>query len=226
MKVELTGPAGRGVLDEYTCSYDAGGGGTMDYDTLQSMEMPMPMPHTRITSPTCEDLGIPRENDVIDGPMPPAYYIGGQPNMHMPNLKYEPNRVGPNDPFSPFCQIPLPHPFGQYDYGLEPAFIRKRNERERERVRCVNDGYSRLRDHLPMENKDKRISKVETLRAAIKYIKSLQGLLNETHSNPKKRPAKDDIKDNENEENTEYKKPPAKRRALQNKTPSNSNSNS
>ncbi|XP_057710083.1 uncharacterized protein LOC130927951 [Corythoichthys intestinalis] len=62
-------------------------------------------------------------------------------------------------------------------YSLEPAFIRKRNERERHRVRCVNEGYARLRERLPMEFDDKRLSKVETLRAAIQYIKHLQSLL-------------------------------------------------
>lgn len=64
-----------------------------------------------------------------------------------------------------------------YDYSFEPAFIRKRNERERQRVRCVNEGYARLRQHLPYELEDKRLSKVETLRAAISYIKHLQEVL-------------------------------------------------
>ncbi|NXY87620.1 ASCL4 protein, partial [Alcedo cyanopectus] len=73
--------------------------------------------------------------------------------------------------------IPFPGYMGVYDYPFEPAFIRKRNERERQRVRCVNEGYSRLREHLPKEFADKRLSKVETLRAAISYIKHLQSLL-------------------------------------------------
>ncbi|EPY77444.1 Achaete-scute-like protein 4 [Camelus dromedarius] len=63
------------------------------------------------------------------------------------------------------------------DGAFEPAFLRKRNERERQRVRCVNEGYARLRDHLPRELAAKRLSKVETLRAAIGYIKHLQELL-------------------------------------------------
>ncbi|XP_012500155.1 PREDICTED: achaete-scute homolog 4 [Propithecus coquereli] len=61
--------------------------------------------------------------------------------------------------------------------AFEPAFLRKRNERERQRVRCVNEGYARLRDHLPRELADRHLSKVETLRAAIGYIKHLQELL-------------------------------------------------
>ncbi|XP_019370870.1 PREDICTED: achaete-scute homolog 4 [Gavialis gangeticus] len=76
-----------------------------------------------------------------------------------------------------FSYMPFPGYVGVYDYSFEPAFIRKRNERERQRVRCVNEGYARLRDHLPKELADKRLSKVETLRAAISYIKHLQSLL-------------------------------------------------
>ncbi|XP_058017639.1 achaete-scute homolog 3 [Ahaetulla prasina] len=69
--------------------------------------------------------------------------------------------------------------FGRCDYSCSPAFIRKRNERERQRVKCVNEGYAKLRHHLPPEYLDKRLSKVETLRAAIKYIKFLQSLLSD-----------------------------------------------
>lgn len=67
--------------------------------------------------------------------------------------------------------------FGVYECPFEPAFVQKRNERERQRVRCVNQGYAKLREHLPGHNATKRLSKVETLRAAIRYIKYLQGLV-------------------------------------------------
>lgn len=67
--------------------------------------------------------------------------------------------------------------FSVYECSFEPAFIQKRNERERQRVKCVNQGYAKLRDHLPGQSADKRLSKVETLRAAISYIKYLQGLV-------------------------------------------------
>lgn len=66
---------------------------------------------------------------------------------------------------------------GVYECPFEPAFIQKRNERERQRVKCVNQGYAKLRDHLPDASADKRLSKVETLRAAIRYIKYLQSLV-------------------------------------------------
>ncbi|KAM8974692.1 achaete-scute homolog 4-like [Pelodytes ibericus] len=76
-----------------------------------------------------------------------------------------------------FSYLPFQSHLRLCDYSLEPAFIRKRNERERQRVRCVNDGYAQLRQHLPQDMAEKRLSKVETLRAAISYIKRLQGLL-------------------------------------------------
>ncbi|KAH6923393.1 hypothetical protein HPB50_000934 [Hyalomma asiaticum] len=86
---------------------------------------------------------------------------------------------GPTDPFAPECKIPLPVPYSPFDCWLEPTFIRRRNERERQRVRHVNDGFERLRSRLPLppRDKDRRLSKVETLRYAISYIKHLQKLL-------------------------------------------------
>ncbi|KFM60513.1 Achaete-scute-like protein, partial [Stegodyphus mimosarum] len=83
------------------------------------------------------------------------------------------------DPFAPQCKIPLPTPFSPYEYWLEPSFIRRRNERERQRVRNVNDGFERLKSHLPIssKDKDKRLSKVEILRMAIRYIRNLQDML-------------------------------------------------
>lgn len=77
------------------------------------------------------------------------------------------------------CLAPFHHHghFSLYECPFEPAFIQKRNERERQRVKCVNQGYAKLRDHLPGQSGDKRLSKVETLRAAISYIKHLQGLV-------------------------------------------------
>lgn len=73
-------------------------------------------------------------------------------------------------PRRPYLPLPL-------DGAFQPAFLHKRNQRERQRVRCVNEGYARLRDHLPRELAGRRLSKVETLRAAIGYIKHLQELL-------------------------------------------------
>ncbi|KJH50680.1 Helix-loop-helix DNA-binding domain protein [Dictyocaulus viviparus] len=83
------------------------------------------------------------------------------------------------DPFDPEASVPLPYQLDEQPYSTS---VWKRNERERYRVRCVNNGYETLRKHLPVSDVDKRISKVDTLRLAIRYIKHLEALLkNEDH---------------------------------------------
>ena len=54
--------------------------------------------------------------------------------------------------------------------------ISRRNERERRRVRNVNNGFQELRKRIPQG--EKKLSKVETLRKAVEYIKNLQEMLN------------------------------------------------
>ncbi|VDO61978.1 unnamed protein product [Heligmosomoides polygyrus] len=88
------------------------------------------------------------------------------------------------DPFDPEASVPLPYQLDEQPYSKS---VWKRNERERYRVRCVNNGYETLRRHLPVSDvgtdfSDKRISKVDTLRLAIRYIKHLEAVLkNEDH---------------------------------------------
>ena len=52
---------------------------------------------------------------------------------------------------------------------------------ERHRVRCVNEGHARLRRHLPQELEDKRLSKVEILRAAITISNTWGACWTRTH---------------------------------------------
>lgn len=66
--------------------------------------------------------------------------------------------------------------------GPQPAAVARRNERERNRVRLVNLGFATLRQHVPNSSKNKKMSKVDTLRSAVEYIKRLQELLGETTS--------------------------------------------
>ncbi|GIY56380.1 achaete-scute homolog 1a [Caerostris darwini] len=61
-----------------------------------------------------------------------------------------------------------------------PNAMARRNERERKRVRLVNHGFATLRQYLPQGNSRKKLSKMETLRSAIDYIKQLQYLLDPT----------------------------------------------
>lgn len=62
----------------------------------------------------------------------------------------------------------------------QPAAVARRNERERNRVRLVNHGFATLRQHVPNSTKNKKMSKVDTLKSAVEYIKRLQELLGET----------------------------------------------
>lgn len=56
----------------------------------------------------------------------------------------------------------------------------RRNARERRRVKLINLGYETLRDHVPAGIENKKLSKVDTLRSAVDYIKQLQDLLSVT----------------------------------------------
>lgn len=67
-------------------------------------------------------------------------------------------------------------------FQVEPSAVARRNERERNRVRMVNDGFSCLRQHIPYFPDKKKLSKVETLRCAVAYIKHLQDLITEHDS--------------------------------------------
>ncbi|KAF1763721.1 hypothetical protein GCK72_003666 [Caenorhabditis remanei] len=80
------------------------------------------------------------------------------------------------NPFAPEATVPLPIEL-EDQFGPYSSSVWKRNERERCRVKNVNDGYERLRKHLPIHFDEKRISKVDTLRLAIRYIRHLDNLL-------------------------------------------------
>ncbi|XP_024863520.1 achaete-scute homolog 4-like [Kryptolebias marmoratus] len=97
--------------------------------------------------------------------------------LRLPALHIQAAYLDPGFPCRPLPRFPFHVALGACEPHFEPAFIQRRNERERHRVRCVNEGYARLREHLPRELDERRLSKVETLRAAIDYIKHLQRLL-------------------------------------------------
>lgn len=75
--------------------------------------------------------------------------------------------------------------FQNLGYSLpqaNPASVHRRNERERNRVKLVNLGFANLREHVPNGAKNKKMSKVDTLKSAIEYINELQRLLEEYQS--------------------------------------------
>ena len=60
--------------------------------------------------------------------------------------------------------------------------VARRNERERNRVKLINMTFATLREHIPNDckiGKSKKMSKVDTLKAAIDYIRYLQDLVDE-----------------------------------------------
>ena len=60
---------------------------------------------------------------------------------------------------------------------MQTPSVSRRNARERNRVKQVNNGFHTLRTHIPhLKNKT---SKVDTLRAAVDYIKALRNLMGE-----------------------------------------------
>ncbi|XP_063823805.1 achaete-scute complex protein T3-like [Ostrinia nubilalis] len=74
-------------------------------------------------------------------------------------------------------------------YPTQPASVARRNARERNRVKQVNNGFAALRQHIPSavtaalaggRGSSRKLSKVDTLRLAVEYIKSLKRLLEES----------------------------------------------
>ena len=69
------------------------------------------------------------------------------------NLKNSPTSRSSCNPFSIECRIPLPNTLAS-DHSIlvdNKNFIKRRNQRERIRVKSVNDGFDRLRKHLPAD---------------------------------------------------------------------------
>lgn len=80
----------------------------------------------------------------------------------------------------------------------QPASVARRNARERNRVKQVNNGFATLRQHIPASiaaafapqgnasssgrGASKKLSKVETLRLAVEYIRSLQQMIDDHES--------------------------------------------
>ncbi|KAM7350560.1 lethal of scute [Cochliomyia hominivorax] len=88
--------------------------------------------------------------------------------------------------------------YANMPYGEQLPSVARRNARERNRVKQVNNGFANLRQHIPQSvintlsnggrGASKKLSKVDTLRIAVEYIRGLQDLLessNPVNSMPK-----------------------------------------
>ncbi|XP_053114395.1 achaete-scute homolog 1 [Hemicordylus capensis] len=121
----------------------------------------------------------------------PATAAGGQQNQPSPGAAKAPVAAAPkpqqqvkrqrsSSPELMRCKRRLN--FSSFGYSLpqqQPAAVARRNERERNRVKLVNLGFATLREHVPNGAANKKMSKVETLRSAVEYIRALQQLLDE-----------------------------------------------
>ena len=67
--------------------------------------------------------------------------------------------------------------------SMDPEAVARRNERERNRVKQVNDGFDALRKKVPFLPDKKKLSKVEILRCAMMYIRDLKGVVEEFDHN-------------------------------------------
>ena len=66
------------------------------------------------------------------------------------------------------------------DVTRGPTKTRQRhaaNVRERRRMRTINEAFEMLRTHVPSTCEDRKLSKVDTLKMAIRYIGELSALL-------------------------------------------------
>ncbi|KAK5967603.1 BHLH domain-containing protein [Trichostrongylus colubriformis] len=87
-------------------------------------------------------LSTPMFNSLYNGGLFPAPRATTED--HLPSTK---KKV--IDPFDPEASVPLPYQLEEQPYSTS---VWKRNERERYRVRCVNNGYETLRRHLPVSD--------------------------------------------------------------------------
>lgn len=80
--------------------------------------------------------------------------------------------------------------YAHMPYGAaQPQSVQRRNARERNRVKQVNNGFANLRQHIPSDvitalshggrGASKKLSKVDTLRLAVEYIRRLQDLIDD-----------------------------------------------
>ncbi|TRY73847.1 hypothetical protein TCAL_07882 [Tigriopus californicus] len=106
---------------------------------------------------------------------------GGRENKA--GKKVTSKRSAKNGSTSSKNEHPASVPFVKHHHSVkkpQTPSVSRRNARERNRVKQVNDGFLTLRSHIP--NVKGKTSKVDTLRAAVDYIQALRRLIGEDPS--------------------------------------------
>ncbi|PFX28265.1 achaete-scute homolog 3-like [Stylophora pistillata] len=137
----------------------------LDFSDIDLSEISPDSPSPSSQSSDCLSLDSPAISPV-NSPSSSHSSVLGSDNS--PNLSPKPSRHRTR------CRTP-------HCLKKEHASILRRNERERNRVKLVSDGFATLRKHIPTTPANKKLSKVETLRNAIEYIKHVQRVLNESN---------------------------------------------
>lgn len=109
------------------------------------------------------------------------------------NSQYYAQKMVPIAPASEFrVDLDKKYTYKSTGYnGAQAASIARRNARERNRVKQVNDGFNALRKKLPAaviaalsggsrRGSGKKLSKVDTLRMVVEYIRYMENLIEES----------------------------------------------
>ena len=91
------------------------------------------------------------------------------------------SRVSPHQTTKKLQTGVIYHPVHGYPIAPPvPVAVARRNARERNRVKTVNDSYQHLKNHVPGAARQKRMSKVDIIKHSIDYIQKLQKMVEDS----------------------------------------------
>ena len=91
------------------------------------------------------------------------------------------SRVSPHQTTKKLQTGVIYHPVHGYPIAPPvPVAVARRNARERNRVKTVNDSYQHLKNHVPGAARQKRMSKVDIIKHSIDYIQKLRNMLEDS----------------------------------------------
>ncbi|KAH8420266.1 hypothetical protein KR009_008378 [Drosophila setifemur] len=121
----------------------------------------------------------------------PKMPLGNSQLQNMQQQQQPSSNVGPMLAKKKYNYNAMPYGGGEQ----QMPSVARRNARERNRVKQVNNGFVNLRQHLPQSvinnlssggrGASKKLSKVDTLRIAVEYIRGLQDMLDDGTGGPR-----------------------------------------